>query len=446
MHWDGKLMKEITGHKTVERLPVLISQETGVQLLKIPKIDDQTGLSTAGAVLETLIEWGVTENIVAMSFDTTAANTGQYTGACAILEHKLGRNLLKLACRHHVYELMLKGAFEAHFHPTKSPSASAIFDRFKDNWDSIDKSNYTIGVADPFIKSKLDDVSNEIVHFCKSELQKSFKRNDYKELLELTLIYLGEHPVNIRFRQPGSTSSVRFMSRALYVLKMQLFIGQFHECSEKDKRAIRDVSIFVVRLYTKAFTQCVDPFGAPKQDLNFLKAIQNYKSIDAAISSALLKKFGTHLWYLHPETVALAFFDENVSVEEKRLMIQKMELFTIDDSQEETFSPYRLIIHPQQMDNLQEWQLDHFVNENTIQFFKRFEVKTDFLSKDPLEWNSDNAYCQARKMLKELQVVNDHAERAVKLMKDFNFALTKDEEEKQYLLQVVTNYRKKREI
>ena len=217
----------------------------------------------------------------------------------------------------------------------------------------------------------------------------------------------------------------------------------YSDYSAKHRTAIRDVSIFVVRLYTKAFTQCMDPLGAPKQDLNVLKAIQNYRSIDAAISSALLKKLGTHLWYLHPETVALAFFDENVSNEEKRLMSRKLDLFTIDDIQEESFSPYRLIIHPQQMVNLQEWQLDHFVNENTNRFFERIKIKTDFLSEDPMEWNSDDGYCQARKMLKELQVVNDHAERAVKLMKDFKFALTKDEKEKQYLLQLIANYRKK---
>lgn len=42
-----------------------------------------------------------------------------------------------------------------------------------------------------------------------------------------------------------------------------------------------------------------------------------------------------------------------------------------------------------------------------------------------------------------LTVVNDPAERGVKLIEDYNQLLTKDEEDLQFLLQVVSEYRKK---
>ena len=41
-----------------------------------------------------------------MSFDTTAGNTGHLNGACTLLEKQMGRDLLWLACRHHVMELI----------------------------------------------------------------------------------------------------------------------------------------------------------------------------------------------------------------------------------------------------------------------------------------------------------------------------------------------------
>lgn len=41
-----------------------------------------------------------------------------------------------------------------------------------------------------------------------------------------------------------------------------------------------------------------------------------------------------------------------------------------------------------------------------------------------------------------LSTVNDHAERGIALMQQFNLALTKDEEQRQYLLQVVESHRK----
>lgn len=45
-------------------------------------------------------------------------------------------------------------------------------------------------------------------------------------------------------------------------------------------------------------------------------------------------------------------------------------------------------------------------------------------------------------IVNDINVVNDTAERAVKLMQDYNPMLTKDEEQKQYILQVVKNYQK----
>ena len=44
-------------------------------------------------------------------------------------------------------------------------------------------------------------------------------------------------------------------------------------------------------------------------------------------------------------------------------------------------------------------------------------------------------------MVKALKVVNDTAERGVALIQEFNADLTRNEEQKQYLLQVVAGHR-----
>jgi len=46
------------------------------------------------------------------------------------------------------------------------------------------------------------------------------------------------------------------------------------------------------------------------------------------------------------------------------------------------------------------------------------------------------------KKFSSLQVVNDVAERAVQLVDQFNNVLTKDKEEEQYILQVVSEYKR----
>lgn len=42
--------------------------------------------------------------------------------------------------------------------------------------------------------------------------------------------------------------------------------------------------------------------------------------------------------------------------------------------------------------------------------------------------------------MSDLKVVNDPAERSIKLMKEFNYKITKDEDQKQFLLKVNDKY------
>jgi len=49
---------------------------------------------------------------------------------------------------------------------------------------------------------------------------------------------------------------------------------------------------------------------------------------------------------------------------------------------------------------------------------------------------------QARKIINKLQVVNDVAERGVALLKEYNEIITKDEDQKQFLLLAVQHHRK----
>ena len=63
--------------------------------------------------------------------------------------------------------------------------------------------------------------------------------------------------------------------------------------------------------------------------------------------------------------------------------------------------------------------------------------------KSPEEWDTDDEYIHLKKQVKNLRVVNDTAERGIKLIQDYNLSITKNEEQKQYLLQVVADHRKK---
>jgi len=74
-------------------------------------------------------------------------------------------------------------------------------------------------------------------------------------------------------------------------------------------------------------------------------------------------------------------------------------------------------------------------------FFDWFGIDHEFLKSDPLTWPKKDEFQKGFKIVQGLKIVNDIAERAVKLVKDYINILSQNENQKQYLLQILTEYR-----
>lgn len=166
IHWDTKIFTEITGSGSVDSIAVVISQQSESTLLGVPKKENSTGEEMAESVFRMLIEWDAMDDIEAMSFDTTYSNSGQYIGACVLLERKMRKHLLRLPCRHHIYEVLLRGVFDAKFGKTTSPNV-ALFNRFKNTWNTIDQTKYEPGIHDRFVYTNSNDVSGFVAQHWK---------------------------------------------------------------------------------------------------------------------------------------------------------------------------------------------------------------------------------------------------------------------------------------
>ena len=97
-----------------DRLAIVCSflrAENKHQFLAAPRIPNGTGNSQKNALLNTLHVREIPHNnIIGMSWDTTASNTGQHRGSASLFEQEMGRSILWLACRHHMGELHVKHA------------------------------------------------------------------------------------------------------------------------------------------------------------------------------------------------------------------------------------------------------------------------------------------------------------------------------------------------
>ncbi|ESO06019.1 hypothetical protein HELRODRAFT_160132 [Helobdella robusta] len=154
VHWGGKLLPDMLNKENVERVAVLISCGEEEQLIGVPLLENGAGSTIAKSVYSELGKWGALDKIQAMSFDTTAVNTGRIKGACVLLEQLMEKKLLYLPCRHQILEVVLRSVFDAALGKTTGPQ-SDIFKKFKTEWNSIDKKKFKSGVKDKSVASKL---------------------------------------------------------------------------------------------------------------------------------------------------------------------------------------------------------------------------------------------------------------------------------------------------
>jgi len=67
LHWDRKLMADLTGDEKVDRLPIIVSGSETQQLLCVPKLPSGTGKATVDALMDTVSDCGITERKIEWS-------------------------------------------------------------------------------------------------------------------------------------------------------------------------------------------------------------------------------------------------------------------------------------------------------------------------------------------------------------------------------------------
>lgn len=127
-----------------------------------------------------------------------------------------------------------------------------------------------------------------------------------------------------------------------------------------------------------------------------------------------------HLWYLAEECIAFAIFDENVSFKRKREMAKRI----LGTNKDDTDKCRRVQVNTHGIRNLMQCEVTDFVSGHTIDFFHRFKFSTEFLKLEPNPWKNNPEYLRAFEAINHMRVVNDSAERGVKLISDFQNALT----------------------
>lgn len=433
LHWDGKLLPDIAGaEETVDRITVIVTGNGMEKLLAVPKIGRGTGNEQAAACLKVLDEWKIRDVVQGLVFDTTSSNTGIHKGACVLIEEALGRELVNIGCRHHVLEVVLGNVFMALFGGTGGPEV-CMFKRFKKKWPYIQQTDY-LPAKDELFNSVTEILRKEMVTFYTSAITHQQPREDYLELLRLCLVFLGggSAGMDITFRAPGAMHHARWMSKAIYSLKMVLFKDQL-TLTTRELKGLTELALFVALVYGRFWHEAPLASHAPVNDAQMLGLLQTYPN--RTVADAAFSALSRHLWFFSEHLVGLAFFDDRVEAHVKKAMAANLQL-----------PKTRSALHRIDVNDADFNNLETFVTQRTNRLFELLsttgvEESRSFLSQDPEAWDADASYQKLNERVKMLMVVNDSAERGIALIEKYNQSLTKDEEQKQFLLRFVQSHR-----
>lgn len=151
LHWDGKQLTDTTNdditlrNKNVERLAVVVSGPDIQKIITVAKIEDGSGIVISDTAYDHVVDWGIVDKIIGICTDTTATNTGRTNGSVVLFQQLMERNILFLACRHHVFELVIGGVFTGLFGESTGPSP-AIFENFRRDWHIVDPTSFKVRI------------------------------------------------------------------------------------------------------------------------------------------------------------------------------------------------------------------------------------------------------------------------------------------------------------
>ncbi|GBL86848.1 hypothetical protein AVEN_96073-1 [Araneus ventricosus] len=150
------------------------------------------------------------------------------------------------------------------------------------------------------------------------------------------------------------------------------------------------------------------------------RKLKKCENINQGISSIALKK-SYCLWYLNEESSILTIFDKNVNIASKKRIIENLK-------RENLHTERKCIVQPNEVPLLFEKAIEDFISQKSLNLLKKLNIDISFLNISPDLWDRDDSHLKSQEIFQNLRVVNDTAERGVKLMQDFNGLLTVDEE------------------
>ena len=98
-----------------------------------------------------------------------------------------------------------------------------------------------------------------MITFGQDQLNKYHPRDDYRELVELTIIFLRGTPIKrMSFKSPAGPHHARWVAKIIYSMKIWIFRAQF-KLTTRETNGAQEICLFGIRVYLEAWFTATCP-------------------------------------------------------------------------------------------------------------------------------------------------------------------------------------------
>lgn len=236
--FDHQNMRKISGkyEGTSHRLAIVWHFKKTYNVLGIEEMPDKTADSQSQAIQRACENFEIEkEQIIALSCDNENTNTGVRRGTCVLLEIALDKSLLRVMCRRHILEIVIKDVYH-HLFNSDTPN-NMFYNILKDIWSNLRRANFpfTEFNEDSFTEemdletyNAFVELKNKAILELISHSKSKLVRDDYREITLVALKFFGHNrnPTKaneVKFRTIINPSMARFMAVAIQGIECYLF-------------------------------------------------------------------------------------------------------------------------------------------------------------------------------------------------------------------------------
>ena len=224
-----------------------------------------------------------------------------------------------------------------------------------------------------------------------------------------------------RWQSCGAFSHARWMHLLLFAPKMLAFSEQIDWIDETFVKQLERFLTYTTYIHVRFWLTVSRTVDQPFLQLSLIHELMDFRSVDQELAEVLLKKINkNHTWMLSEEFIPAVLCSRLVSDDVKSSIAAK--ILTFPEPVLEDISTGR----PDLPLISEKTSLQDLVGQKSYTLFL-ITKSLGFLRLNVTEWEQNEDYMEFQRVMLHMKVVNDAAERGVKLLQDYSLILTKDD-------------------